>query len=204
MQLIDTFTLMKNILRIIFLLVGLGTQAQEGVIVPLETLSMDVQNGTYIKDTEGVFLPFEGTYIGHWDNKKFTLILQKFEHITNTAINGDYYYEDRMVGKYEIVNESNNSVLYSTMSASQYSEFPITNIGGVYNGELEFDFFDIPERCHNTMELRLYKMTTQGGVTTVRYWGRGGDYYSDPCPYANQASVPKVLPYGFLTLTKVN
>jgi len=177
--------------------------AQEGVVVSYKTYDK-VPNGTYLKDIEGELNSFSGTYIGHWDNKKFTLVLQKFEHITNTALNGDYYYEDRMVGKYEIVNELNGSILYSTMTVTEYNDFPIVNMGGVYDGELEFDFIDSDERCHNSMVLRLYKMILEGNITTVKYWGRGGDYYLEPCPYANQANIPIVLPYGFLTLTKVN
>jgi hypothetical protein len=196
---------MKNILKILILLFSNIILGQEGVIVSYKTYDK-VPNGTYLKDIEGQLDTFTGTYIGHWNNKKFTLVLQKMEHITNTAINGDYYYEDRMVGKYEIVSELDNSVLYSTMDVTEYPDYPIINIGGVYNGELEFDFFDSDERCNNKMELRLYKMTTQAGVTTVRYWGRSGQFASmkPECMFVIQETIPKVLPYGFLTLTKVN
>jgi len=196
---------MKNIIKIIILLFACVLNAQEGVTVSYKTYE-SVPNGTYLKDIDFELNPFVGTYIGYWNNKRFTLVLQKMEHLTNTKHNGDYYYFDRMVGKYEIFDELNNTVLYSTMNITEYSEFPIRNIGGVYNGELEFSFYDSDERCNNKMELRLYKMTTQAGVTTVRYWGRGGENASmkPECMFVVQETIPKVLPYGFLSLTKVN
>jgi hypothetical protein len=53
---------MKNLIKIIFLLFACIGYAQEGIVTPLNTLSMDVQNGTYIKDINGEFNPFVGTY----------------------------------------------------------------------------------------------------------------------------------------------
>jgi hypothetical protein len=194
---------MKNLIKIFTLLCTCTIYAQEGVTVSYKTYE-SVPSGTYLKDLNNELNPFIGTYKAYWENKKIILILQKMEHITSISSHTHYIYEDVLVGKYEITNEIDNSVLYSTMDVTEYEDFPISNVGGVNDGELHFSFRDIDERCNNNMELELYKMTTQAGVTTVRYWGRGGQFASmkPECMFVVQESIPKVLPYGFLTLIR--
>jgi hypothetical protein len=195
---------MKNIITIIIFTFSYTLNAQEGVIVSYKTYE-NIQNGTYLKDIDNELNPFVGTYVTEWNDKKFKLVLQKIEHVTKTSLNGDYYYEDVMVGKYEITNLNGSSVLYSTMDITEFEGFPITDLGGVYNGELDFDFYDSEERCKNSFRLSLDNMITQSGVTTVRYYCRHNEYYEyENCPYPNKISIPLTLPVGFLTLTKTD
>lgn len=195
---------MKKLLKIIIFLCVYNLQAQEGVIVPTGSLeSIKVENGTYIKDVDNSFNSFVGTYVGTWNNKQVIIIIQKKEHVTFSYPSGSYYYEDRMVGTYKIIDLTNSSILYSDLEATEYNDFPIVNISDVHNGELEFDFNDKLERCRRGMQFQLYKMITSAGITTVRYWGRDSASYAYDCINPTDYLVP-IMPLGFLTLTKVN
>ena len=169
---------MKTIYKILFFIITITGYSQVTTTIPLNSYE-DFQSGAYLKDTNYELNPFEGTWYFINNNIKYTLVLQKMEQILITRNPSSfYYYVDKIVIKYEVRDLGTNTVLYTTMDTTLYDDFEITSLGGVYNGELEFDFFD-NERC-NVDRIRLYKITVQSGTTIpyqVRYFNFGGDGY---------------------------
>lgn len=198
---------MKTIFKIILTLSSLFSFSQEGVIVPLGESYLFFESGTYSKDINNELNPFVGTWGVTKNNIKYTFVFQKMEHLLKINSPTFYYYEDEMVGKYEVRDLNTNTVLFSTMNAVNYNDFEITSLGGVNNGELEFDFFD-RQKCNRCTTIRLYKMTFQPGTTVpyqVRYYNFGSDFWlpdSDGCTYSNIEDIPLTLPFGSLKLTK--
>lgn len=197
---------MKKIYNFLFLTISISIYSQEGVIVPLNTSCLDFQSGTYAKDINNELLPFEGTWFFVNNNIKYTLVLQRLEQVLITRSQSFYFYADQMVAKYEVRELSTNTVLYTTMNATAYDDFEITSIGGVSNGDLQFNFFD-RLRCNNNTRILLYKMTFQPGTSIphqLRFYNLGGSGYweHEGCPYTSSATIPKPLPLGSFTLTK--
>ena len=196
---------MKNLFKTIILLYSISSFSQVGTVVPLNTFYQNIQSGTYRKDINNELDPFVGTWTMIKDNIKYTLVFQKMQHLLVTYSSDFYNYEDRLVCKYETVDLNTNTIIYSTMNATLYDDFDIESLGGVSNGELEFDFYDTP-RCNRSMEFRLYKMKFQPGTTIpyqVSYYNFGSDgYFPENCPYTNMDAVPFPLPLGSLVLTK--
>ena len=197
---------MKSIIKIILFFCVCNLQAQEGVIVDVGTEeAIFAKSGTYIRDTNGTFDPYVGTYTCVWNNKKIIITLQKLVHVTISSSNDSYCYEDCLIGTYKIISLVDGSVIYSDDTAVDYYDFPIHNMGSVHNNRISFSFRDVPERCKFAMELIFYNMNTQSGITTVKYWGLEEGFHVDTdCPYSNPNYIPRIMPKGFYTFTKVN
>ena len=183
---------MKTLFYITSLLFVSITFAQEGVEVPLSTYASQVQNGTYIKDIQNVFQPYIGTWKGVTsDNKEFTLQLVKFTKYTITHPDGSYYYEDRLMGKYQLKNVTTGVIISNTLNAVNYEDYRILCIGGPTNGIYDLMFRDNAV-CKN--RLRIYLDDIPGSPNQLRYSSFYDSYRSDDCPYANQTEIPLPIP----------
>lgn len=196
---------MKNIYIILTIIFSFSVFSQEGSIVPLNSINIEMQSGTYAKDINNELNPFVGTWTMIKDNIKYTLVFQKMEHILNVSSSTFYHYVDELVGKYETRDLNTNTVLFSTMNANQFDDFDIINLGSVQDNELELGFYDTP-RCSRSMRILLYKMTFQPGTTIpyqLRYYNFGsGGYIPFNCNNSNIDNEPFPLPIGSLILTK--
>ena len=182
---------MKTLFYITLLLLGSITFAQEGVEVPLSTYPTQLQNGTYIKDLQNVFQPYIGTWKGVTsDNKEFTLQLVKFTKHLSTFPNGYYYYQDELVGKYQLKDLTTGVIISNTLNAVNYEDYRIYVLGEPLNGILYLTFTDTV--CMNG--LRIYLDDIPGSPNQLRYSSFYDSYRSYDCPYANQTEIPLHIP----------
>ena len=182
---------MKTLFYITLLLLGSITFAQEGVEVPLSTYPTQLQNGTYIKDLQNVFQPYIGTWKGVTsDNKEFTLQLVKFTKHLSTFPNGYYYYQDELVGKYQLKDLTTGVIISNTLNAVNYEDYRIYVLGEPLNGILYLTFTDTV--CMNG--LRIYLDDIPGSPNQLRYSSFYDSYRSYDCPYANQTEIPLPIP----------
>ena len=182
---------MKTLFYITSLLFVSITFAQEGVEVPLSTYPTQLQNGTYIKDLQNVFQPYIGTWKGVTsDNKEFTLQLVKFTKHLSTFPNGYYYYQDELVGKYQLKDLTTGVIISNTLNAVNYEDYRIYVLGEPLNGILYLTFTDTV--CMNG--LRIYLDDIPGSPNQLRYSSFYDSYRSYDCPYANQTEIPLPIP----------
>ncbi len=182
---------MKTLLKIAICLLGIVSYGQEGVEVPLSTFG-NVPNGTYIKDIDNVYLPYIGVWKGTTtDNKEFTLELVKFTKRKNIYPNGDYNYEDELMGKYQLKDLTTGTILFSTINISNYGDYRIYAVGSPNNGKFELMFTDIT--CFNSLMLFLGNIV--GSPNQLRYTSMYDEWISyRNCPYSNQGDIPLPLP----------
>lgn len=191
---------MKTLLNIILTLTFFNIYSQEGVEVPLNTLSFDVQSGTYIKDFDNVFNPFIGTWYGNWENKSFTLILEKSIKQKVMSPDGFYFYEDRIIGKYLVADSISGSILYSTTNITNYEDFQIVNVGFPKNGRFELMFTD-NNNCFNSMKIFLKNITNT--PNQIKYSTMLDEFWVGlNCPYSNRFDIPIPIPNIPMILTK--
>jgi len=102
---------MKNIIYIICLLGLFNCKAQSPVISSVAFVNDDtieLSDGSYLKDIENKFAPFIGTWKWEMGNSILEIEFSKLE----TVYDGEIY-EDYLVGKYRFVNSNGNEVINS-------------------------------------------------------------------------------------------
>jgi hypothetical protein len=168
------------------------------------TLSFEVENGTYLKDLYGEYLPYVGTWKGIKNGKEYTFIFQIFNQHLYTQPNGDYLFKDVLLVKYEVKNILTNSVLYTTMSASNFDDFPILALSTPFaDGRQNFYFTDSAAHCYNTLTFSLTKIVDNpnqlkyGSFNYAEFW----DY--ENCPnYPERTNIPVPIPTSGLIFYK--
>ncbi len=191
---------MKNILKIMIFLHTIILCGQEGVEVPLNSLSFEHPNGTYIKDFNDVFQPYIGTWKGEKYGKELILEFVKFTKQTITAPNGDYYYEDELMIKYQLKEISSGAILSSTINAVNYEDFKILGLGYPTNGRFNFLFTD--SICFNTFEIIIENIPNN--PNQLKYVAIYSDFWDSPnCSYTNREDIPIPIPFKInMVLTK--
>ncbi|WP_395052028.1 hypothetical protein [Flavobacterium sp.] len=191
---------MKNILKIMIFLHTIILCGQEGVEVPLNSLSFEHPNGTYIKDFNDVFQPYIGTWKGEKYGKELILEFVKFTKQTITAPNGDYYYEDELMIKYQLKEISSGAILSSTINALNYEDYRIISLGYPTNGKFDFLFTDTI--CSNTFDIIIENIPNV--TNQLKYVAIYSDFWDSPnCTYTNREDIPIPIPFKInMILTK--
>lgn len=192
---------MRKIIFIAILLLSINVQSQPNVTVPFNTLTQNIQSGTYIKDMNDEFLPYVGTWKGVLNNKEYTFVFQVFTQHLFTNPSGFYYYMDILKAKYEVKDITTGTILFTTMSAINYDDFYILGLGTPDNGRLDFYFTDTPN-CYNSMTFALENLT--GNPNQLHYGGfMYSDFYiSEGCTYTDRHDIPVAIPKKGLIFTK--
>lgn len=99
---------MKKIIKIVFVFLVFTTACKSQTVNMEEYKGVGVP-GKYYCDTNGLFLPFEGTFLYTNGNKSLKVVLKKFPHSSM----GDVYFEDLLVGEFEY--KINNNIVASTL-----------------------------------------------------------------------------------------
>ena len=195
---------MRTILNIIqFLLFGsMSCYAQEGVVLPLDSPPSSVATGVYLKDTENTFGPYLGTWQGTWAGKTLNLVLTKVSRYKERFPDGDYHYEDRIMGRYWITDNVSGATLSSTMNTLSISSSNLLDIGISDDNFLSLLYID-KTACSFTAEIRLKRNLSDANIMSYIFIHKGFIPMSD-CPYADILEVPIAIPIVELTLTKVN
>ena len=192
---------MKNILKIILLHLTIISYSQEGVELPLNSLSFEHPNGTYYKDFNNVYLPYIGTWKGEKYGKELTLEFVKFTKKKFTAPNGNYYYEDMLMCKYQYKDLVTNTIISSTMDAVNYEDYRIYGLGYPTNGRFDFNLTDTI--CDNSFLIIIEDVPNNPNqLKYVAFYGDDWTYYNN-CDYTNRTDIPIPIPFKInMILTK--
>lgn len=182
-------------------LMSMNVQSQEGISVPLNhDPTIDIQNGTYIKDIDNVFLPYIGNWETTWENKKMTLTIEKVTKQLRTYPNGDYYYRDYLIIKYKIIALPSNFIISNTYNIANLTDAKITSIGTGKDNQLYFIYRDA-DFCYNSGEIIL-RQNLANQNELFYYYRFDGFWMPEDCPYETQQEIPVYLPTINVTLTK--
>ena len=197
---------MKAIFKILMLLITMFSFGQPVTSIKQlgTTLPSEVENGTYLKDLNGEYLPYVGIWKGIKDGKEYTFDFQIFNQRIVSFPNGDYYFRDELVAKYQVRNTLTNTILYTTMSVSNFEDFPIFALSTPdSDGRQDFHFTDSAAHCYNTLDFSLMK--TPGNLNQLKYgifrYAEFWDY--ENCPnYPERTNIPVPIPTGWLIFYK--
>jgi hypothetical protein len=197
---------MKILYKISILLITIFSYGQPVTsIKPLgTTLAYEEPNGTYLKDLNGDFLTYVGTWKGIKDGKEYTFVFQIFNQHLVSFPNGDYYFRDKLVVKYQVKEIITNTILYTTMSASNFNDFPIIALGTPdSDGRQDFYFTDSATHCYNTLDFSLTKIVNNpnqlkyGSFNYAEFWD------NENCTnYPERTNIPIPIPTSGLVFYK--
>lgn len=192
---------MKKILTITICLFCIMTYSQEGVIVPIKTLSYNVPTGTYIKDIDNVFQPYLGTWQGESNGKTFVIKIEKVTRELNSSLDGSYYYEDRLIARYKVIHTTTGSIIENTMDNMNLQGAKIENLGYPKNNEFEFLYSEDATKCYNTAKFQL-----EGNPATNQlkyYYFYQSFWIWRDCQYESKGDIPINIPTDIMILTRV-
>ncbi len=196
--------IMKNTLKIIFcLFLSINSYGQVTVVVPLSPVTN--QNGAYFKDLNNELFPYVGTWEGVLNNKKYTFVFQKFtQHLTTYyPYSESYYYRDELMGKFQVTNNTTGEVIYSSLNASSYDEYPIRGIVKPYHGRFSFVFIDTEANCENGLKFMLKNIPNQTNQLKYFRFEYKDSWNIDCTTYSSRMDIPVNLPMQDLILTKL-
>ena len=195
---------MKNTLKIVFcLFFSMSIYSQVTVILPLS--SFDDSNGAYYKDLDNEFLHYEGTWEGILNNKKYTFVFQKFTQQLRSfyPLSDSYSYHDELKGKFKVTDITTNTIIYSSLNAISYDEFPIYGIVKPYHNRFKFIFTDTVENCQNTLEFYLENIPNQPNQLKYSFFNYDSWWKSNCTTYSDRMDIPVNSPMSELILTKL-
>ena len=189
---------MKKILKIIAItLISLNANCQTLPLLSPE----EVNNGGYYKDLNNVLPFWVDTWKGQVNNKEYTFEFVFFEHSFIDFPSGSYYYKDKLMGKFKVVDLTTGNILYNDLNILNLEDYKIRFLSNnIYNG-YSFALFDNSNNFYNTVEFQLIKNPNNSNqilYTSFEYY----NYLKIDCPFANQIDIPMFLPKVDLVLTR--
>lgn len=189
---------MKKIITIIAILTFTLGCAQVWPITHISTLK--VPQGTHVKDIDGLFIPYIGTWQGTWNGKLFILKIENYPDRLNSFPSGYYYYEDELIAKYKVIQTDTGSIIESTMDVSDLEVAKLESLGYPKDNEFDFLYSDI-DKCGNTGKFMLEGNPATNQLQYFYYYE--GFWISKDCPYTSKDDIPINLPTGTMTLTRI-
>ncbi len=174
--------------------------SQEGVEVPLNTSFLDIPSGTYKKDLNNVLDPYIGVWKGTLNSRRFTLYIDKYERKLFPQSNGDYYYCDILIGRYEYINLNTGEVYQDNSYNWNFDEAKITSLSKPKNNLFTFRFRD-SDYCLNTATITLVGDPTIGQIG-YRYNYVGDWNMVNNCPYTHPSQMPIPIPEFSMNLIR--
>ena len=191
---------MKKIIYIFTLLQSVIGFSQ---ILPLNQSPFERPNGCYIKDLNNDLQPYVGTWETTWDNKKFSITIEKVTQHLYTRPNGDSYYKDFLIGKYLVTNLSNNVVIESTLNISNVNDVTLYSVTSGANSKIIF-LYKESAPCYNRAEITLERNSSNSNVLEYSFNQFHSDWLKSPqCTYSKQVDIPVAIPKITMILTKV-
>ena len=165
----------------------------------------NIINGTYLKDIDNEFDPYIGTWQGTWNDKIFTLKIEKISHYTNTYPNGDYYYRDLLIGNYIVTDLSTELELANSLSITNPELAKVISYYRPSNNVFYFHFNGGGDICDVLFTIHL-KQNLSNPNELIYTVGEKTYWESENCPYNQIEDIPIPIPSsaGSLTLTKIN
>lgn len=181
----------------LFLLITLNCNCQVTATLPLD--SYDYSYGAYLKDLNNELTFYEGTWVGVYDNKKYTFQFTIFYQYLTDYGNGNYHYEDSLMGKFKVEDLVSGQIIFNDLLVTNYDDYKIF-LASVKSGSF---IYSDAQNCNNTVEFSLFKVT---GTTNQLYYNQFElrDFSNSliDCPYENQEDIPMFLPQGNFILTR--
>ena len=165
-------------------------------------LDDDEVNGAYHKDTNDMLLNFIGTWEATWESKTITLILEKVTQGLTTNSDNTYYYEDYLIGKFQVKN-ANGDVIIPYFVTNDVELAKLTSITYINNFKIGVFYNDV-ENCNNS-ELVILELNASN-LNSMNYrFQRYQDFMIMPldCPYASEDDIPISIPTVPVTFTKL-
>jgi len=193
---------MKNIIKILFLLITVNVSCQVTSIAPMGDLYFEHSNGVYLKDLNHELDFIEGTWEGTLNNKKYIFEFTVFTRYLETFSSGEYYYQDRLKAKFKVIDLSSNQVLYEILSANNYEDYRIQKLTIWDETQFIMGFMDTQNNCYNSAEFSIIKNVNNLNQITYKNFEMGDYGGLTPCSYSTQADIPMYLPTQELILIK--
>lgn len=164
---------------------------------PLNTY-YDVPVNAYIKDLNNDLLPYQGSWVGNWDNKTFLITFMRIKKFQNYDLNKSYY-KDVLVGKFK-VTDSNGLVIYdNTLLPNENTKIEGLRFLMQPTKRYSLYYYD-EDLCGMTGNIYINFASTDLTKLTWRYSDMT-DIITEECPYYNANPFPKPLPENII-LTK--
>lgn len=191
---------MKILLKISFLLLfTLNCYCQT---LPLNSPE-DPNNGGYLKDLDNVLPFWVGTWKGVVNNKEYTFQFTTFLHHIVCFPSGNYYYKDKLMGKFKVVDLTTNEVLYDDLSDTNFVYYNIELIGyNIYNGYTFLYNDDDITHCNNKTKFTIIKSLSNPNQVTYTNFEYTEFISPSDCIYPEQEDIPMFLPKVNLILTR--
>jgi hypothetical protein len=192
---------MKKIIFVIVLAITSCKAQQLPVTTTLPLGEFDYPNGAYLKDINNELLPFVGTWVGIFNNKRYTIKLRKFTQQLITADYINYEFIDDIAGDLKVEDITTNTVLYDNLNIVNYEDLNLISLGKPRGSMFKFMFRDTDANCNNYMEFYLQKQTN---INQLKYrdFRFTEDRMKGDCIYDNREDAPRTLPNGEFILTK--
>jgi hypothetical protein len=192
-----TLLKLKIMKKLIFTLIIINFTYGQTPIVPLNSNHLlHNSNGDYHKDTQNWLADFEGTWMGNFDGKSITIVLQKFTNHLFTYPNGSFCYKDVISGKFQITN-SNGIVLVPFTPLNDFVSTKLLSTD-CNDSRLILAYIDL-FRCDVNGSVILKKSQTNSNQLNYFYDPEGFISISG-CPF--NATDIQQLPINTLVLTK--
>ena len=187
---------MKKFVVLIFVLV-FGSCFSQSPIAPLNSLHLIHNvNNDYHQDIQNVLTDFEGKWVGSFDGKVITIVLQKFTQHLFTNENGTFHYEDVISGQFQITNSSGIVLVpFTPLNDFAYTKLLSTDCT---DNRLILAYIDLL-RCDVSGSVILKKSRTNPNQLHYFYDPEGFISISG-CPF-NATNIQQ-LPINTLVLTK--
>lgn len=201
-KLITKYKKMKILLKInLLLLFTINSNCQ--TLLPLNTPYFKINNnGSYLKDIDNVLPFWVDTWKGVANDKEYTFQFTTFLHHTNTFPSGNYFYIDKLVGKFKVVDLVTNVVLYDDLNVSTFEDYKINLSGYGNNIGYVFLFVDDNTHCNNMTKFTLLKNSTNPNEIIYTNFEYTEFLSTDNCVYPEQEDIPMFLPKIDLILTR--
>lgn len=130
---------MKHLFLVLLTLVGVSVNAQKEDFIrrnreyPLNYPIESVKEYSYFKDLDKILDPYVGTWKYTYKDRQITLVLIKEERVLEQQYNNKMYYTDRLLGRYEI--KDNTGRILETTLKSDFKNINLMITGGVIEPE---------------------------------------------------------------------
>ena len=192
---------MKKIIILIFLFLVNQSYSQEGIVIQLNYDNiLNVVNGTYLKDIENKLDPYVGTWETTWQNKTFTLIINKIIHHPYYSGNGDYYYIDELIGKFKVI-DSNGNIIVNYQNTLNPDLSKLSSVTYPLNNKIEFAYYDV-DFCEISGIVTLNLDDLNPKIVHYEY-GYEEFWLTHNCKYYDVGEIPIPIPTVAVILSKI-
>ncbi|AWM13788.1 hypothetical protein DI487_07875 [Flavobacterium sediminis] len=190
---------MKTLLRTFcFVLFAFYANCQT---LPLSSLE-EPNTGGYLKDIDNVLPFWEDTWKGTTNNKEYTFQFTVFLHHLTTFSSERYYYIDKLVGKFRVIDLITGQELYNDLAVTNFDDYKIELLAYGNNIGYVFSFTDSESHCNNSINFTLLRNGSNTNEIIYTAFEYNQFFLMEDCPYTNRSDIPMFLPTQDFVLTR--